>query len=110
MNARQVAVEITKQRGGPDCRVCRWEAPRRTMMHAHHVVPISKGGTNERTNLVQLCPNCHALAHYEYRLGSRPDTVLDLIAILRKYHRRPDVNRRMTCHILPVYELDLRSA
>lgn len=29
----------------------------------HHIVPRSKGGTNDHTNLTILCPNCHRLAH-----------------------------------------------
>lgn len=33
----------------------------------HHIVPLSSGGTNALTNLVPLCPKCHALAHnHEY--------------------------------------------
>jgi len=33
------------------------------ILHKHHIIPISEGGTDEITNLVQLCPNCHALEH-----------------------------------------------
>lgn len=32
-------------------------------LHAHHVVPVSKGGSNATTNLVTLCQECHDLAH-----------------------------------------------
>lgn len=29
----------------------------------HHILPVSKGGTNDNSNLTYLCPNCHRLAH-----------------------------------------------
>jgi 5-methylcytosine-specific restriction endonuclease McrA len=29
----------------------------------HHVIPVSKGGTNRSLNLVGLCHYCHALIH-----------------------------------------------
>lgn len=29
----------------------------------HHKLPISDGGTNERSNLVSLCHSCHMKAH-----------------------------------------------
>ena len=29
----------------------------------HHIIPVKDGGTDEATNLIMLCPNCHALAH-----------------------------------------------
>lgn len=35
--------------------------------HVHHAVPISQGKrrTDPRTDLVVLCPNCHAMVHAE---------------------------------------------
>lgn len=32
-------------------------------LHAHHIVPLSVGGTNERTILVTLCQDCHQRIH-----------------------------------------------
>jgi hypothetical protein len=32
-------------------------------MHVHHIVPLSKGGTNNLTNLKALCRDCHVLVH-----------------------------------------------
>ena len=29
----------------------------------HHIVEVSEGGGNETTNLLALCPTCHALYH-----------------------------------------------
>ena len=35
----------------------------------HHIVPVSRGGTNEITNLVALCKSCHMKRHLA--LGDR---------------------------------------
>jgi len=36
----------------------------------HHMILVSKGGPNEPSNLLALCPNCHALHHS----GEIPET------------------------------------
>jgi 5-methylcytosine-specific restriction endonuclease McrA len=33
------------------------------VLERHHINPISKGGKNDKDNLVLLCPNCHTLLH-----------------------------------------------
>lgn len=35
----------------------------------HHIVPISRGGTHARNNLMSLCRSCHNKIHHE--LGDR---------------------------------------
>lgn len=47
------------------CSVCDWKPPggEWRMLHAHHVVPVRHGGSDEFSNLILLCPNCHALVH-----------------------------------------------
>lgn len=32
-------------------------------LHAHHVVPLSKGGSNSTSNIVTLCRDCHTSIH-----------------------------------------------
>lgn len=32
-------------------------------LHAHHIVPLSVGGTNELSNLACLCRDCHRRIH-----------------------------------------------
>lgn len=32
-------------------------------LHAHHIVPKSRGGTHSLSNLVTLCRACHEAAH-----------------------------------------------
>ena len=31
----------------------------------HHKLPLSEGGTHERSNLIALCKSCHAKIHAE---------------------------------------------
>ena len=49
------------------CRCCTWMPPFTLdnptgLLHAHHIVEVSKGGGNGADNLIVLCPNCHAVA------------------------------------------------
>ena len=36
-------------------------------LHAHHVIPLRQGGTNEMRNLTTLCADCHAREHPHMR-------------------------------------------
>ena len=45
---------------GKGCSNCGWNE---ASCDIHHIVPRSKGGTDDHTNLTVLCPNCHRLAH-----------------------------------------------
>lgn len=40
------------------CALCAEQYP----LHIHHIIPVSRGGTNDPDNLVLLCANHHALA------------------------------------------------
>lgn len=42
------------------CAICGWNEAR---CDIHHIVPKSKGGTNDMDNLICVCPNCHRLCH-----------------------------------------------
>lgn len=52
-------------------------------IHVHHVVPVSKIGVgyliNPATDLVPLCPNCHAMAHRFY-----PPATVETLRALRR--------------------------
>lgn len=68
------------------CEACDWSHPMpeaTKVMHVHHVVPISRGGDNEETNLILLCPNCHAVAHLLMDRGLSAATRDDLLPILQ---------------------------
>lgn len=41
------------------CRVCGWNKGK---CDVHHIVPRRDGGSNELSNVVLICPNCHRLA------------------------------------------------
>lgn len=55
------------------CAVCGWQIPswrlgykkavRQGGCEMHHIIPVSEGGTDDCSNLVLLCPNCHKMAH-----------------------------------------------
>ena len=42
----------------------------------HHILPLSKGGEDDRANMLCLCPTCHRKFHSgEYRLKSERDAI-----------------------------------
>jgi hypothetical protein len=61
------------------CEVCDFTPPRALagpgspylarLLHAHHVVPVACGGTDDPDNLIVVCPTCHAVAHALGRIG-----------------------------------------
>lgn len=68
---------------GEACQVCETEMPAKSLIHAHHILPVVEGGTDEDKNIVLLCPNCHAIAHWRYRkAGAAPRTMLDFFALM----------------------------
>lgn len=48
-----------KARDGWKCVEC----GSRDRLHVHHIIPISKGGTHDPSNLITLCWRCHAKKH-----------------------------------------------
>ena len=42
------------------------------MFDIHHIIPKSKGGTNDMSNLTYICPNCHRIAHTDLNLLTKP--------------------------------------
>lgn len=51
------------------CQLCQQEAPftlrdGSPYLEAHHIVPLGKGGKDDLSNLVALCPNCHRKLHF----------------------------------------------
>ena len=45
-------------------------------LHAHHIVPLSDGGSNETSNLQTLCKDCHDAIHHNDKIAptGRVDT------------------------------------
>jgi len=36
-------------------------------LEVHHIIPLSKNGEDDITNVIALCPNCHKELHYGYQ-------------------------------------------
>lgn len=53
----------------PLCERCLKEGRITPVEEVHHIVPLSRGGTNEFSNLMSLCQSCHTKIHHE--LGDR---------------------------------------
>ena len=53
----------------PFCEMCFKEGRMTLMEEVHHIVPISRGGTHDRSNLMSLCRSCHNKIHIE--MGDR---------------------------------------
>lgn len=49
----------------PLCQKCLEEGRYTPTEEIHHIVPLSKGGTHDRNNLIALCKSCHARIHAE---------------------------------------------
>lgn len=48
------------KRGEIKCVMCGWD---KTTLDIHHILPKKEGGTDDNSNLIPLCPNCHRMAH-----------------------------------------------
>ena len=59
--------EAAKHRDGHKCTDCGASG---VELHVHHVIPLSKGGTNDLDNLATLCRQCHSVIHP--RMGDTP--------------------------------------
>ena len=49
----------------PLCEMCQAEGKLTPTEEIHHKLPLSKGGTHARENLIALCKPCHAKIHAE---------------------------------------------
>lgn len=65
------------------CECCRWKPPapllagnkQLFLLHAHHIISVSRGGSDNPENLVLLCANCHAIADYLGGRNAVPDPI-----------------------------------
>jgi len=58
------------ERDGYECQNC----TNQSNLCVHHIVPISEGGSESKSNLVTLCRRCHRAAHGE-RIRTTPEVV-----------------------------------
>lgn len=47
----------------PTCAICEIEGRLSAATVAHHIIPLSEGGTNSAANLLPCCDACHARMH-----------------------------------------------
>ena len=58
-------VHLINERGGK-CNRCSFDVS--AILEIHHIVEQCNGGTDDPENLEILCPNCHALHHYNLNI------------------------------------------
>lgn len=109
--------EYMLRRGIFECEFCGWEIPDRALDHAgapsrgrlsvlaaHHIIPTATGGTDDRDNLVLLCPNHHAIAHIISRRNGDawlgPRTKNDLLIMLRAVEAEDDEYKQIISDFL----------
>lgn len=56
--------EYIKMRDNMTCRMCKMILES-NVLQVHHIVPVSDGGTDDKTNLVLLCYHCHTKVHQD---------------------------------------------
>jgi 5-methylcytosine-specific restriction endonuclease McrA len=59
-------------------------------LEVHHIIPRSRGGTNDLSNLQVLCSACHALVH---RFNSAAPTPKEIFSATTHRHSRPTNHR-----------------
>lgn len=72
------------------CYFCDFEE----VIHQHHIIPKNKGGSNDKDNLIYICPNHHALIHSDkyylkktiigYKLINRLDEIRDKLVFTKE--------------------------
>ena len=51
-----------------ECKLCLLQYEK---LEIHHIVPVSRGGTEDSSNLIEICLECHGKAHDVSFKGSR---------------------------------------
>lgn len=80
------------KRDGFRCRYC-GRTPEVSVLHVDHVVPVSKGGTNDPANLVAACSSCNGgksnipLDRHDLGTQSDPETIVEQAKQIRGYLR-----------------------
>jgi hypothetical protein len=83
--------KTTLLEGASGCERCGHQPPRKLaarVLHLHHVKPRAAGGSDDPSNLILLCANCHQLAHSlayrRKRYWSGPEARTDFLAWMEK--------------------------
>jgi len=60
VNTKQARQKFINERGNK-CELCPYN--KTEVLNVHHIVERCNGGTNHKTNLIVICPTCHAEIH-----------------------------------------------
>ena len=88
------------------CEHCNWRPPKRSMLHAHHIIPQICGGSNDASNLIILCPNCHAIAHFVTAISklqrkyTGPATAVELREWMRLAYDHEGLRKKQRAHMV----------
>lgn len=93
------------RRAGNKCEICCLDFWK--ILVLHHIVPVSLGGPADLTNLIALCPNCHALVH-NYRHFKCDRTVRDKYPGWRRALARVRLTEEQVDRLLLVASKDAR--
>lgn len=104
---RDLSVIYEAKHGKQRCEHCSWKQPlNSSILHAHHVVPLACGGADSSSNIIVLCPNCHAIAHYvsrrtnTMRTYAGPRTILELREWMAKAKQPNELRKLQRAHML----------
>jgi len=73
-----ISVESSKYRELDECRLCGFEDA--DCLHEHHIIPRSRGGSDDESNIIILCANCHAKVHRLILDGIHPELALEKVS------------------------------
>ena len=79
-----------RYRDGYKCQVCKGESGS-DMLHVHHIVFRSQGGTDNPSNLITLCETCHKAIHdgtLKVKLRRRKEVDLDNVSFVNSINRK----------------------
>lgn len=112
--ARVLSVTDKAKHGKKFCEHCRWSPPSASILHAHHVIPISCGGADSVENIMVLCPNCHAVAHYVSRRSNltrtytgpaTPEQLREWMSAAKYPNKLRELQRAYTLsHVTPILD------
>lgn len=83
-NWKEISEQV-RARAGYKCQKCgKSFLNNKIALHAHHVIPLSKGGRNCLSNLIAVCEECHSKIHHKTICTSkfkRPQSIKRFVRI-----------------------------
>ena len=81
------------KRDGFTCQYCGGHPPER-VLECDHIIPVSKGGTDDINNLVTSCFECNR-GKRDHELGVIPNTLTENIAVMREKEKQYKAYRKL---------------